>query len=370
MAVELTKRNFCDLKMLANGAFHPLTTFMAKADYDSVLRDMRLSSGELWPIPITLCVGKDHELVSLGATIDLIFNDVCVGKMDVQECFPWSIEEEARRVFGKLDLAHPTIVEMQTWGPVCISGPIAVFPDQFPKQPETWEQFVMGPCALKQSFIERQCRGVVAFQTRNPMHRAHEELTKRAVAQISAQAPSSLTMLLIQPVVGGLTRPGDVDEAVRAETYITLVRNHYDPKTTVLNFLPLAMRMAGPREALWHAIIRKNYGATHFIVGRDHAGPGPDSQGKPFFGPYEAKALVSKHQDEIGVEMIPFQRLVYVPEKDRYEEDNFDLSADATAWSISGTQAREDYINRGIQLPEWFTRPETAAILAKHSTAA
>jgi sulfate adenylyltransferase len=197
---------------------------------------------------------------------------------------------------------------------------------------------------------------VVAFQTRNPMHRSHEELTKRAMRQIDGA-------LLLHPAVG-LTKPGDVDHYTRVRSYRALAERHYEQQRTLLALLPLAMRMAGPREALWHALVRRNHGASHFIVGRDHAGPGNDSAGKPFFGPYDAQQLVARHAHEIGVQMVPFQELVYLPDEDRYEESSR-VPTGVRVLQISGTQVRDEYLAKGRALPEWFTRPETAAILAE-----
>jgi sulfate adenylyltransferase len=197
---------------------------------------------------------------------------------------------------------------------------------------------------------------VVAFQTRNPIHRAHEELTKRAAEQVGGA-------LLIHPVVG-LTKPGDVDHYTRVRAYKALVDRYYDPRRTVLSLLPLAMRMAGPREAVWHAIIRRNHGATHFIVGRDHAGPGLDSQGRPFYGPYDAQELARRFESETGVRVVPFKEIVYLPDEDRYEEADR-VPTGARVASISGTQVRDEYLGRGRPLPAWFTRPETAAILGQ-----
>jgi len=198
-------------------------------------------------------------------------------------------------------------------------------------------------------------RNVVAFQTRNPLHRAHEELTARAAREIDGA-------LLLHPVVG-LTKPGDIDHFTRVRSYRVLAERYYDPDRMMLALLPLAMRMAGPREALWHAIIRRNYGANHLIVGRDHASPGRDSQNRPFYGPYDAQELVAKHSEEIGVRPMPFSELLYLPEEDRYEETTRIPEGKRTA-SISGTEVREKYLQRGRALPSWFTRPEIASILA------
>ena len=179
---------------------------------------------------------------------------------------------------------------------------------------------------------------VVAFQTRNPLHRIHEELTKRAAAQVGGS-------LLIHPVVG-LTKPGDVDHYTRVRVYRALVDNYYDKKSTLLSLLPLAMRMAGPKEVLLHAIVRRNHGANHFIVGRDHAGPGKDSTGKPFYGPYDAQEQMKRNESELGVRMIPFEELVYLPDEDRYVEGR-DVPAGARTLNISGTQVRDDYLDQG-----------------------
>jgi sulfate adenylyltransferase len=199
-------------------------------------------------------------------------------------------------------------------------------------------------------------QNVVAFQTRNPLHRVHEELTKRAIASVDG-------VLLLHPSVG-MTKPGDVDHYTRVRTYKALAQNYYDPDRIVLSLLPLAMRMAGPKEALWHAIIRRNHGANHMVVGRDHAGPGSDSTGKPFYGPYDAQELVREFEDEVGVTMMPFSELLYLPDEDRYEETSKIPPGTRTA-TISGTQVREEFLGKGRLLPTWFTRPETAEILAE-----
>ena len=210
------------------------------------------------------------------------------------------------------------------------------------------------PAQVRAALEEMGNANVVAFQTRNPMHRIHEELTKRAAEEVDGS-------LLIHPVVG-MTKPGDVDHYTRVRTYRALVDNYYDQNRTLLSLLPLAMRMAGPREALWHAIIRRNYGANHFIIGRDHAGPGNDSQGSPFYGPYEAQTMMAQYAGEIGVKPVEFKELVYLPDEERYEEVN-KVPEGAKIFSISGTQVRDDYLAKGKLLPEWFTRKETAEIL-------
>ena len=350
-SLKITMRNLCDLELIATGGFSPLTTFMGKADYERVLHEMRLADGTIFPLPITLTADPD-ELPTVGEEIVLRnSNNDTIAIMTLEEVFHWDAETEAALAYGSTDPRHPMVSEMERWGKVCISGPLKVV--NLPK----YHDFVSlrhTPAQVRGMLEEMGHDNVVAFQTRNPLHRIHEELTKRAAAQVDGS-------LIIHPVVG-LTKPGDVDHYTRVRTYRALVDNYYDKSRTLLSLLPLAMRMAGPREALLHAIIRRNHGANHFIVGRDHAGPGSDSAGRPFYGPYDAQELMTKHESEIGVKMVPFEMLVYLPEEDRYVEQK-DVPEGAKAANISGTQVRDDYLVKGKLLPEWFTRRETAEIL-------
>jgi sulfate adenylyltransferase len=350
-SIKITMRNLCDLELIATGGFSPLTTFMGKADYTRVLHEMRLADGTLFPLPITL-TADPAELPTVGGEIVLrnVNNDV-IAVMTLEEVFHWDADVESALAYGSTDPRHPMISEMERWGKVCISGPIRVV--NMPK----YHDFIdlrRTPAQVR-GLLEKMGHGnVVAFQTRNPLHRIHEELTKRAAAQVNGS-------LLIHPVVG-MTKPGDVDHFTRVRIYRALVENYYEGGRTLLSLLPLAMRMAGPKEALLHAIIRRNHGANHFIVGRDHAGPGKDSSGKPFYGPYEAQEIMQKYEAEIGVKMIPFEELVYLPDEDRYVEQK-DVPPGAKVLNISGTQVRDEYLAKGKLLPEWFTRPETAEIL-------
>src|SRR5690606_30522088 len=210
------------------------------------------------------------------------------------------------------------------------------------------------PAQLREKFHALGWHRIVAFQTRNPMHRAHQELTFRAAKQEEAN-------LVIQPVVG-MTKPGDIDHYTRVRCYEHLVK-HYPEKSTMLSLLPLAMRMGGPREAVWHAIIRKNYGFTHFIVGRDHAGPGKNSKGEDFYGPYDAQALVRKYQDELGIEMVPCQMMVYVAERETYVPVD-ETKEGETVLNISGTEFRRR-LQEGLDIPEWFSFADVVAELRK-----
>ena len=350
-SIKITMRNLCDLELIATGGFSPLTTFMGKADYDRVLKEMRLADGTLFPLPITL-TADPKELPTVGEELALrSANFDLIAVMTLEEVYHWDAETEAALAYGTTDSKHPMVSEMGRWGKVCVTGPMKVV--NLPK----YYDFVAlrhTPAQVRAMLEDMGHENVVAFQTRNPLHRSHEELTKRAAAQVNGS-------LIVHPVVG-MTKPGDVDHYTRVRTYKALVDNYYDKKNTMLSLLPLAMRMAGPKEAVLHAIIRRNHGANHFIVGRDHAGPGNDSTGKPFYGPYDAQEIMKKYEAEIGVKMVPFEMLVYLPDEGRYVEEK-DVPKGAKTANISGTQVRDDYLAKGKLLPEWFTRPETAEIL-------
>jgi len=347
---QLTDRSLHDLELLAVGGFSPLTTFMGEDDYNGVLADMRMANGTLFPIPVTLTIQKE-ALPSRGEWITLRDSrNYIIAVMRIEEVFRWDPIEEATQVLGSTDHRHPLVSEMEQWGDLCISGELRVI--NLPIYYD-FADIRKSPQEVREILAKIGNEDVTAFQTRNPMHRVHEDLTKRAIDRVGGS-------LLIHPVVG-LTKPGDVDHYTRVRVYKALVENYYD-SNTVLSLLPLAMRMAGPREGLWHAIIRRNYGANHFIVGRDHAGPGKDSNGNPFYGPYDAQEMVEQHQEETGVTGVFFNELVYIAKDDKYVAKE-DAPADAEAKFISGTQVREEYLNKGKELPGWFTRQETADIL-------
>ena len=346
-SIQISERAVCDLELLATGGFSPLERFMSQDDFRSVVEDMRTSNGTLFPIPITLPVDDDAG-ISLDSRIALRDpNNNLLAIMDVEEAYQWNMEETAKEVFGTLDLRHPIVAEMHQWGRYNISGRLQVI--QLPERHD-FSEMRLTPAQTRSALEKTGRRNVVAFQTRNPLHRVHEELTKRAAAAVDG-------VLLLHPVVG-LTRLGDVDHYTRVRTYRALTELYYEPDRVLLALLPLAMRMGGPREAVWHAIIRRNFGANHLIVGRDHAGPGVDSRGEPFYGPYDAQELVEAHADELGVRALTFTELVYVPSEGRYEEVS-ELPPDVETASISGTQVREEYLNAGKPLPDWFTRPRS-----------
>ncbi len=360
-SLQVSERIVCDLELLATGAFSPLDRFMGRADHQRVLDEMRLADGTLFPIPITLpmtdnaatIAGKPARL-DLGTDIALRnAKNELLAVMTIEEVYDWDLAEVAEKVFGTQDLRHPVVAEMHRWGKANISGRLRVL--SLPKHYD-FQDLRLTPAQTRARLAQMGHSNVVAFQTRNPLHRVHEELTKRATEEINGA-------LLLHPVVG-MTRPGDVDHFTRVRTYKALAGRYYAPDRILLALLPLAMRLAGPREALWHAIIRRNYGANHLIVGRDHAGAGSDARGNPFYGPYDAQAMVQRYSDEAGVTMVPFRTLVYLPDEGRYEEIDR-VPPEARVASISGSQVRDEYLNNGKLLPEWFTRPEVAEILAE-----
>jgi sulfate adenylyltransferase len=352
-SVQLSDRAVCDLELLAVGGFSPLKTFMGLDDYRRVLDEMRLADGHLFPIPVTLPVSRSPEIRE-GQDIALrdSHNDL-LAVMHVEEVYGWDPEELSQKVFGTLDSRHPLVAELRRWGEVNISGSLQVL--QLPRRYD-FQELRLTPRQTREKLTGFGHENVIAFQTRNPLHRVHEELTKRAIQERDG-------VLLLHPAIG-MTKPGDVDHFTRVRTYQALAECYYDSKRILLALLPLAMRMAGPREALWHALIRRNYGANHLIVGRDHASPGVDSRGEPFYGPYDAQLLVQGHSEEIGVKVVPFETLVYLPDEDRYEEVGRVPAAVKTA-SISGTQVRDEFLRQGRLLPAWFTRPEVAEILGE-----
>jgi sulfate adenylyltransferase len=352
-SVQLSERSVCDLELLATGAFSPLARFMGREEHQRVLEEMRLTSGHLFPIPITVPVepGPDFHL---DRTIALRNEkNELLGLMVLDEIYEWDRDEVAERVFATRDVRHPLVAEMHRWGRLNISGRLQVL--QLPLHYD-FRDLRLTPALTRARLQSFGHQNVVAFQTRNPLHRVHEELTKRSIEKLAA-------VLLLHPVVG-MTKPGDVDHYTRVRTYKALATSYYDSNRILLSLLPLAMRLAGPREALWHAVIRRNYGANYLIVGRDHAGPGLDSAGKPFYGPYDAQELVERYQSETGVGLVRFHELVYVPDNDLFEEVS-NVPAGTPIAHLSGSQVREDYLSKGKLLPEWFTRPEVAGILAE-----
>jgi sulfate adenylyltransferase len=351
---DLTPRQLCDIELLLNGAFSPLPGFLTIKDYQSVLNDMRLSSGLLWPMPIMLDVTKEFaDSIEQGGMLALRDQEgVLVATMEVEEIWEPDRVEEAEKVFGTSMEEHPAVnYLLNKTNPVYVGGKLRGV------EPPTHYDFKLlrdSPSELRGRFRKLGWRKVVAFQTRNPMHRAHQEITFRAATMHESN-------LLIHPVIG-MTKPGDVDHYTRVRCYERILER-YPEQTTALSLLNLAMRMGGPREAVWHALIRKNYGCTHFIVGRDHAGPGNKPDGTPFYEPYEAQELYQKHQQEMDITMVPFQMMVYVEDRAQYIPVN-ETTKEMKTLNISGTEFRRR-LREGLEIPEWFSYGEIIQELRK-----
>ncbi len=351
---NLTERQLCDLELLLNGGFWPLTGFMNQLDYDSVCRRMRLGNATLWPIPVVLDVTEEAaKALKPGSLLALRDPEgVVLAVLNVEDLYRPDREAEARMVFGTTSREHPGVAFLlERTNPVYVGGTVEGV--HFPVHVD-FPELRMTPSQVRAAFEQRGWTKVVAFQTRNPMHRVHQELTVRAAAAVGAR-------LLINPVVGP-TKPGDVDHYTRVRCYKALMPR-YPAGTAMLALLPLAMRMAGPREAVWHAILRRNFGCTHLIVGRDHAGPGKDQNGQSFYGSYEAQDLLRQFEAEIGIVMVPFPMLVYVQELNAYLPEDQVPNA-MTALSVSGTELRRR-LGSGETLPQWITFPEVANELRK-----
>ena len=350
----LTDRQFCDCEMILDGSFSPLNRFMNRSDYDQVLKNMRLSTGELFPLPITLDVNKQFsEKLKLGEEIVLREKEgFKVARMTIESIWEPDFNLESKLVYGTVDQVHPAVNYLFSLSnTVYIGGKVEKIsmPNHY-----DYRELRLKPSNVKKQFKDRGWDKIVAFQTRNPLHRAHIEMTIEAMKNLNAK-------LLLHPVVG-MTKPGDVDHFTRVRCYQHVIEK-YPKDSAFLALLPLAMRMGGPREALLHALIRKNFGCTHIIIGRDHAGPGNDSNGNPFYGPYDAQELLNEHKEEIGIEIVPFKFMVYTPKDGKYkplesleEKDEF--------LTISGTELRS-ILDKGENIPDWFTYPEVANELKK-----
>lgn len=343
----LSDRQICDLELILNGGFSPLKGFLNQKDYKSVLEDMRLSNGTLWPMPINLDITEDlAEKLSEGDKLVLRDKEgFPMAILNIDDIWKPDFNVEAETVFGTTDVTHPAVYYLLNFtNPVYVGGTLE---GMTPPKHYDYQGLRDTPHELRDQFVKRGWENIVAFQTRNPMHRAHVELTMRAANEIGAN-------VLIHPVVG-LTKPGDVDHYTRVRCYEKVLPK-YPHGTVLLSLLPLAMRMGGPREALWHAIIRKNYGCNFLIVGRDHAGPGNDKDGNPFYGPYDAQELLKEHEEELGIKMVPFKLMVYVEDKAEYRPKD-ELAEDAKILSISGTELRRR-LDKGLEIPSWFSYPE------------
>lgn len=352
-SVQLSQREACDLEMMATGAFSPLRSFMSEPDYRNVLANMRLADGTLFPLPVTFGVADVGNLKP-GTDIALRSpqNDL-LAIMTVRDILEWDRTEYAEMVLGTSDPRHPLVAELGGWGRFNLSGELRVL--KLPPHHD-FRELRLTPSETRLRLESLGRADVVAFQTRNPLHRAHEEMTRRAVEMVDGT-------LLLHPVVG-MTTPGDIDHFTRVRTYKTVAASCYPRGRALLSLLPFAMRMAGPREAVLHAIIRRNYGANNFIVGRDHASPGANADGSTFYAPFAAQDLAKKYSGEIGVNIIAFSELVYRPDESRYVSIT-DVPPARNAVRLSGTKIRSEYLAKGKQPPGWMVRAEVADILSE-----
>ena len=350
----LTDRQICDCEMIIDKSFYPLNRFMTEDDYNSVLNEMRLASGELFPIPITLDVDKEFfKKLEIGEQIILREKEgFKIATMTIESKWQPDFQRESELVYGSVDQHHPGVNYLfNTSNEFYIGGQVEKIsiPNHY-----DYRQYRLNPDEAKNNFKKNGWNKIVAFQTRNPLHRAHVEMTIKSMEDLNAK-------LFLHPVVG-MTKPGDVDHHTRVRCYQHVIKK-YSKGSAKLALLPLAMRMGGPRETLLHAIIRKNFGCTHMIVGRDHAGPGNDSNGDPFYGPYDAQQLLNEHKEEIGIEIVPFQFMVYTPNDNSYKPLE-SLNEDEDYKTISGTELRK-ILDKGDEIPEWFSYPEVAKELKK-----
>ena len=350
----LTDRQLCDCEMIMDGSFSPLDHFMTESDYESVLTDMRLSNGNLFPIPIVLDVDKKFaEQLSIGETIVLREKEgFKIAYMTIESIWKPNFNREAELVYGTSDISHPAVNYIFNIGhEVYIGGKLEKInmPNHY-----DYRQYRITPEEAKIEFKKRGWDKIVAFQTRNPLHRAHVEMTLKSMNELDAN-------LFLHPVIG-MTKPGDVDHYTRVRCY-EHVLDKYPKDNAILALLPLAMRMGGPREALLHALIRKNYGCSHIIIGRDHAGPGNDINNKPFYGPYEAQEIIRENEQEIDIKMIPFEFMVYVPEDENYKPIS-EINKNTDYKTISGTELRQ-ILDSGENIPEWFSYPEVSLELQR-----
>ncbi len=349
-SIRLSQRASCELELLSVGGFSPLEGFVGRDDYQSILETGRLGDGTVFPIPILLAT-DDVSALREGHEVALrdLRNDV-TAVMTVDEIYGWDRGEFARSIAGTEDIRHPLVSEIEGWGRYLVSGKPRVL------RTATAVGFAdlrLSPESVRSRLSEMGRDTVVAFQTRNPIHRGHEEMLERAIQTTGGT-------LLLHPAVG-MTQNGDVDHFTRVRTYMTIA-DRFGRDRVLLSLVPLAMYMAGPKEAILHAIIRRNYGASHFIIGRDHASPGNDSFGQPFYSRNAAQEAVAEVSEEIGVKVVEFDEFVYVPDERRYQERRM-VNGSRSVVALSGTRMRADFLGKGERLPDWFVSPDVREIL-------
>jgi sulfate adenylyltransferase len=353
-SLNLSERQLCDLELILNGAFSPLEGFLCRQDYESVVEKMRLTSGLLWPIPVTLDVTPAQaEKISLGESLALRDPEgVVLATLTVEDIWEPDKAAEAAAVFGTEDDRHPGVDHLINQSQAVYLG--GTLRGVEPRMHYDFKLLRDSPSELRGRFRKLGWRKVLAFHTRRPMHRVHQELTFRAARECEAN-------LLIHPIVG-MSRLGDGDHYARVRCYEHIL-NKYPEQTTTMGLLNLAMRMAGPREALWHGIIRKNFGCTHLIVGRHHAEPDAAADGKPYYQPYEAQELFGKHEEELDITMVPIQEMVFVEDRAQYLPAN-EIAPDMKTQSLTGKEFRRR-LREGLEIPDWYSYPEIVDELKK-----
>ena len=349
--VPLSEVGVADLEMIANGAMSPLTGFMAKADYENVVQHMRLANGLVWSLPITLPVAKEAATdIRLDEEIALVENGnggAILGVMKVDEKFDYDKTREAAEVYRTTETAHPGVARVMNQGEVCLAGEVWMI-----NRPTdvAFAEYRRDPAATRQIFAERGWNSVVGFQTRNPVHRAHEYIQKCAMEIVDG--------LLLHPLVGE-TKKDDIPADLRMESYHALLQNYYPANRVLLSVFPAAMRYAGPREAIFHAMCRKNYGCTHFIVGRDHAGVGK------YYGTYDAQKIFAPFKpEELGITTLNFENSFFCKKCGAVVTSKTCPHDGSYQVSLSGTQVRE-MLGRGEAPPPEFSRAEVVQILIK-----
>ncbi len=346
-SLSLSKRQLCDLEMLLNGAFSPLRGFMTQPDYEAVLDRSELQDGTVWPIPVCLDIGDvEAERLEPGQSVALRDPEgFMLAMMHIEEIWPIDKEREAQAIYGTADRNHPGVTDLfHLSGGHYVGGKIEglSLPLHF-----DFKHLRLTPAEIRNTCTKLGWRRMVGFQTRNPLHRAQFEMTLRAMRTAKAN-------LLLLPIIGR-TKPGDIDYYTRVRCYQEASR-HYPPNMMLLSLLPLAVRMAGPREALWDALIQKNYGCTHLIVGPDHAGPGMNGQGEPYYEPYASQEILEEYQPKIGIQILSFEEMVFLPAEERYVSRS-EIPQGQTIKTLSGTHLRH-LLRSGLEIPDWFTFPE------------
>jgi sulfate adenylyltransferase len=350
ISIPLSELNLADIEMIAVGGFSPLTGFLGREDYLSVVNNMRLANGLVWSIPVTLAVTTEQaEAIQIGQDVALAENDNPIAILTVSDKFTYDKALEAQNVYRTTDEAHPGVARLYKQGDVLLAGDIEVI--ELPSRATTeFTDLRYTPAETRRIFAERGWRRIVAFQTRNPIHRAHEYIQKTALEIVDG--------LLLHPLVGE-TKSDDIPADVRVESYRAILDTWYPASRVLLGVFPSAMRYAGPREAIFHAIARKNYGCTHFIVGRDHAGVGK------YYGTYDAHYIFDEFTpDELGITPLFFEHTFYCKACGGVVSIKTCPHDSSQHVVLSGTQVRE-MLARGEALPVEFTRPEVSAVLMR-----